>query len=193
MRRSVNRPLGRKRLCVHESSPVTRLFTDVAAVPDPRGVTIGLWARRAVVAMFAAFAALGLLDVFGQGTTQTVARAPAAVVRVTAPPVVRGGLFFQSRVDIRAVRALEHPRLVLDEGWIEGMQVNSIEPSPVGEASRDGRVVLSYDRVDAGERLVVWMQFEVDPTSVGHRSYGLELDDADTKVAAIHRTITVFP
>ena len=193
MRRSVNRPLGRKRLRVHESSPVTRLFTDVAAVPDPRGVTIGLWARRAVMAVFAAFAALGLLDVFGQGTTQTVARAPAAVVRVTAPPVVRGGLFFQSRVDIRAVRALEHPRLVLDEGWVEGMQFNSTEPAPVSEASRDGRVVLSYDRVDAGERLVVWMQFEVDPTSVGHRSYGLELDDADTNVAAIHRTITVFP
>jgi hypothetical protein len=172
---------------------VTRLFTDVAAVPDPRGLTVGLWARRVVMAVFAAIAALGLLNVFGQGTTQTVARTPAAVVRVTAPPAVRGGLFFQSRVEIRAVRALEHPRLVLDEGWVEGMQFNSTEPAPVSEASRDGRVVLSYDRVDAGERLVVWMQFEVDPTSVGHRSYGLELDDADTKVAAIHRTITVFP
>jgi hypothetical protein len=172
---------------------VTRLFTDVAAVPEPRGVTVGLWGRRAVMAVFASIAALGLLDVFGQGTTQTVARTPAAVLRVTAPPAVRGGLFFQSRVEIRAVRALEHPRLVLDEGWVEGMQFNSTTPAAVGQASRDGRVVFSYDRVDAGERLVVWMQFEVDPTNVGHRSYGLELDDADTKVAAIHRTITVFP
>ena len=172
---------------------MTRLFTDVAAVPDPRGVTIGLWARRAVMAVFAAIAVLGLLDVFGQGTTQTVARTPAAVVRVTAPPAVRGGLFFQSRVEIRAVRALEHPRLLLDEGWIEGMQVNSIEPGPVGEAGRDGRVVLSYDKLDAGERLVVWLQFEVDPTNTGRRSYALELDDAETKVAAIHRDITVLP
>jgi hypothetical protein len=106
---------------------------------------------------------------------------------------VRGGLFFQSRIEIRALRALEHPRLVLDEGWVEGMQVNSIEPAPVGEANRDGRVVLSYDRVDAGERLVVRLQFEVNPTNVGHRSYGLELDDAETRVAAIDRQITVFP
>jgi hypothetical protein len=172
---------------------VSELFSDVAAVPDPRGATVGLWARRAVLTVFAAIAVLGLLDVFGQGATQTTARTSAAVVRVTAPQAVRGGLFFQSRIEIRALRALEHPRLVLDDGWIEGMQVNSIEPAPVGEASRDGRVVLSYDRVDAGERLVVWLQFEVDPTSVGHRSYGLELDDADTKVAAIHRHITVFP
>jgi hypothetical protein len=172
---------------------VTKLFTDVAADLDPRGETIGLWTRRAVMTVFAAISLLGVLDVFGQGTTQTVASAPAAVLRVTAPAAVRGGLFFQSRVEIRAVRAIEHPRLVLDEGWIEGMQVNSIEPSPVGEASRDGRVVLSYDAVDAGERLVVWLQFEVDPTSTGHRPYGLQLDDGETKLAAVHRDITVFP
>jgi hypothetical protein len=172
---------------------VTSLFTDVAAVPDPPGATLGLWTRRAVMTVFAVIAVLGLLDVFGQGTTQSTTQTPAAVLRLTAPAAVRGGLFFQSRVEIRAVRPLEHPRLVLDEGWVEGMQFNSTTPAPVGEASRDGRVVFSYDRVDAGKRLVVWMQFEVDPTNVGHRSYGLELDDADTKVAAIHRDITVFP
>ena len=39
----------------------------------------------------------------------------------------------------------------------------------------------------------MWMQFEVNPTNVGHRPYGLELDDAETQVAAVHRWITVFP
>jgi hypothetical protein len=174
-------------------SRVTKLFTDVAAVPEPRGEIVGLWTRRAVMTIFAVVALLGLLDVFGQGTTQTVAGTPAAVLSLTAPEAVRGGLFFQSRIEIRARRAIAHPRLVLDEGWIEGMQVNSIEPNPVGEASRDGRLVLSYDAVDAGERLVVWLQFEVNPTNTGHRSYGLELDDADTRIAAIDRHITVFP
>jgi hypothetical protein len=174
-------------------SRVTKLFTDVAAVPEPRGEIVGLWTRRAVMTIFAVVALLGLLDVFGQGTTQTVASTPAAVLRVTAPEAVRGGLFFQSRIEIRARRAIAHPRLVLDEGWIEGMQVNSIEPSPVGEASRDGRLVLSYDALDAGERLVVWLQFEVNPTNTGHRFYGLELDDADTRIAAIDRHLTVFP
>jgi hypothetical protein len=172
---------------------VTKLFTDVAAVPERRGEIVGLWARRAVLTIFAAIAVLGLLDVFGQGTTQTAASTPAAVLRVSAPAAVRGGLFFQSRVEIRARRAIAHPRLVLDEGWLEGMQFNSSEPSPMSEASRDGRVVFSYDSLSAGDRLVVWMQFEVDPTNVGHRSYGLELDDADTQVAAVHRWITVFP
>ena len=172
---------------------MTKLFTDVAAVPEPRSELVGLWARRAVLTLFAALVVLGLFDVFGQGTTQTVASTPAAVLRVTAPKAVRGGLFFQSRVDVTARRAIAHPRLVLDEGWVEGMQFNSTEPAPVSEANRDGRVVLTYDALDVGERLVVWMQFEVNPTNVGHRPYGLELDDAETRVAAVHRWMTVFP
>ena len=172
---------------------VTKLFTDVAADLDPRGATVGLWTRRAAMTGFAVIAVLGLLDVFGQTPTESTARTPAAVLRLTAPPAVRGGLFFQSRVEVRALRALDHPRLVLDEGWVEGMQFNSAEPAPVSEASRDGRLVLSYDGLDAGDRLVVWFQFEVDPTNVGHRSYGLELDDAETQIARIHRRMTVFP
>ena len=54
-------------------------------------------------------------------------------------------------------------------------------------------MVLSYDGLDAGERLVVWLQFEVDPTNVGHRSYDLELDDGEAAIATVHRDLTVFP
>jgi hypothetical protein len=172
---------------------VTQLFSDVAADPEPRGEAVGLWARRAVIAGFAAVSILGLAGVFGQRTSRSSATSPQATIHLTAPSTVRGGLFFQSRIEIRAQQTLQHPRLVLDGGWTEGMQVNSIEPSPVGETGRDGRLVLSYDGVDAGERLVVWLQFEVNPTNAGHRSYDLELDDAETKVAAIQRSITVLP
>jgi uncharacterized membrane protein YcaP (DUF421 family) len=31
----------------------------------------------------------------------------------------------------RALRAIDHPRLVLDQGWLEGMQFSSAEPAPV--------------------------------------------------------------
>ena len=73
------------------------------------------------------------------------------------------------------------------------IQVNSIEPSPVGEASRGGRVVLSDDALKRGDRLRVWLQFQVNPTNVGHRSYGVELDDAERPVTRIARKITVLP
>jgi hypothetical protein len=160
---------------------------------EPRSVTSGPWVRRAILVVLAAVAVLALLNRFGQHPAQTTTRAPAATMTLSAPGAVRGGLFFQSRLDIRAARAIDHPRIVLDPGWVEGMQVNSIEPSPVGEASRDGRVVLSYDALRAGDVLRVWLQFEVNPTNVGHRSYAVELDDADRPIARLAPAITAWP
>jgi len=82
---------------------------------------------------------------------------------------------------------------VFDEGWLEGMQVNSIEPAAGDEESRDGKLVLSYTTLEAGDVLKVWMQFQVNPTNVGRRSYGLVLDDDMTPVARVSRELTVLP
>jgi hypothetical protein len=172
---------------------MTELFRDLAAAPESHALTRGLWARRAMITLMLAVAVAALLGAFGQVTSTSTATGAAATLSVDAPKAVRGGLFFQSRVDIRATRDIEHPRLVLANGWVEGMQFNSMEPSAVGEASRDGRLVLSYDKLAAGDRLTIWMQFEVDPTSTGRRSYDLALEDATTPVASVRRTITVLP
>jgi hypothetical protein len=160
---------------------------------EPRSAVSGLWVRRAVLTVLGLVALAGLLNRFGQHPAETTARVPAATLRLSAPEHVRGGLFFQSRLDIRAAQAIDHPRIVLDPGWVEGMQVNSIEPAPVGEASRDGRVVLSYDALAAGDVLRVWFQFEVNPTNVGHRSYAVELDDSERPVARLAPSITALP
>jgi hypothetical protein len=37
------------------------------------------------------------------------------------------------------------------------------------------------------------MQFQVNPTNVGHRSRSTTLLDGDTEVAAVHQKVTVFP
>jgi hypothetical protein len=82
---------------------------------------------------------------------------------------------------------------VLDPGVLVGMQVNSIEPAAASETSRDGRVELSYDAVEAGELLRIWMQFEVNPTNAGTRRYGIEVDDATRRIARVQRTLRVLP
>ena len=160
---------------------------------EPRGITIGLWARRVVLALLGVVVLVAVLNEFGQRPSRSAAVVPAATLRLSAPATVRGGLFFQSRLDVRANRAIDHPRIVLDEGWLEGMQVNSIEPAPVGEASRDGRVVLSYDALQPGDLLRVWFQFEVNPTNVGNRSYAIELDDSERPIARLSPSITALP
>jgi hypothetical protein len=167
--------------------------TFVRLVRESPGLTVALWARRAVMTVLAVVALLALMNRFGQKPAQSTVRTPAATMTLSAPSTVRGGLFFESRVDIRAARAIEHPRLVLDSGWVEGMQVNSITPEPVGQSARDGRVVTSYDALKPGDLLRVWFQFEVNPTNVGRRSYAIELDDAERPVARLTPDITVLP
>jgi hypothetical protein len=165
---------------------VAELFSRVDGERGQRG---GLIARRTVMSLFAAFSLAALAGAIGQRATTS----EAAGMILQAPEIVRGGLFWQARIDIRAPREIQHPRLVLAEGWLEGMQVNSIEPAPESESSRDGLLVLSYGKLEAGDRLRIWMQFEVNPTNVGRRSLALELDDAETPVARIDRDLRVLP
>lgn len=169
------------------------LFQTVAEDSAPSRHEAGSWVRRSLLLLFTGFVVVALVGVFGQQPEDKAVAAPAAQLRLSAPAAVRGGLFFQSRIDIRAQQRIQDPHLVLDHGWLEGMQVNSIIPEPVSQASRDGKLVLTYDTLEPGDTLIVWMQFEVDPTNVGHRPYGVELDDAGQRIAAIHHKLTIFP
>ncbi len=134
-----------------------------------------------------------LLDVFGQEATESSASGPAAAMTLSAPRTVRGGLLFEARIEIRAVRQIQEPRLVLGDGWFEGMQFNSIEPQPESEVTRDGKVVFTYDTLAPGDVLRIWTEFQVNPPNVGSRSFSVELDDATEPVVRIDREITVLP
>jgi hypothetical protein len=172
---------------------MTDAFTDPTGGREPLGDATGMWVRRVALALLVLVALLALANRFGQEPVTSAAAGPAASLTLRAPEHIRGGLFFESRVQVRAARSITRPRLVLGDGWLEGMQVNSIEPAPSSEASRDGRVVLSWNELAAGDVLVVWLQFEVDPTSVGRRDYSIELDDGDARLARVARKITVLP
>ncbi len=63
----------------------------------------------------------------------------------------------------------------------------------MGEASRDGKLTLDFGHVGAGHKLVVYLQFQVNPTNVGRRSQDAALYDDTTLLATANRTVTVFP
>jgi hypothetical protein len=150
-------------------------------------------ARRIALSALLVVLALGLLNVFGQRPATTTAEAQAASLEVYAPERVRGGLFYEARFRIDASRELDNATLVLDPGWAEGITINTVEPAPLGEASRDGRLVFELGRVPAGNKHVFYLQLQVNPTNVGRRSQDVQLFDGDELLATIDRTITVFP
>jgi hypothetical protein len=150
-------------------------------------------ARRICLTALLVVLALGLLNAFGQRPATTTTEADRARLEVSAPERVRGGLFYQARFRIDAVRELDNATLVLDPGWAEGITINTVEPAPLGEAGRDGKLVFELGRVPAGNKHVLFLQLQVNPTNVGHRSQDVQLFDGDELLATIDRSITVFP
>ena len=75
--------------------------------------------------------------------------------------------------------------------WL--MAVSSIVPSPVGEASRDGKIALDLGRVPAGAKHVLFLHFQVNPTEIGRRSQDVRLFDGETELLHVDRTVTIYP
>ena len=126
--------------------------------------------RRIFFGLLALVAVAGLLNVFGQRPTESRAATSIADLRVFAPEAIRGGLYYEGRFTVEAKEEIDHATLVLDGGWTEQLQINTIEPSPIGEASRGGRLALDFGHLDAGHKLVVFLQYQVNPANVGRRS-----------------------
>src|SRR4051794_5563217 len=80
--------------------------------------------RRILCGLLALFLVLGLATVFGQRPATSTASAPGAELKISSPERVRGGLAFESRFHITAVREIRDATLVLDPGWLEGMTLN---------------------------------------------------------------------
>jgi hypothetical protein len=151
------------------------------------------WIRRGLLTLVAALPVVALFNVFGQRPQTSRASVPKATLSVYSPARVRGGLMYTTRFHLTAHQDLKDARILLDPGWVEGMQVNSINPQPVNEGSRQGWIVLDLGHIPAGASYLEFIEFQVNPTNVGHRSQAVELDDGDTRLATIHRTITIFP
>jgi hypothetical protein len=152
-----------------------------------------LWIRRGLFTLLPILSVLALLNLFGQRPTSATERGGGATLELDVPSRVRGGLIYQARFHITAQRDLKDAILVLEPGWLESMTLNTIEPSPVGEASDNGRLSLDLGHIPAGRSYLLFMQFQVNPTNVGHRSASVTLRDGTRRLLEIHRTITVFP
>jgi hypothetical protein len=152
-----------------------------------------IWLRRALIALLGAFLLAGLAGTFGQRPDTFVSRSGAATLELRVPSRLRGGLLYEARFTIRAHRTLKDATLQLSPGWAEGMQINTIEPGPTSETSHNGQIVLTLGKIPAGDLHTLFMQFQVNPTNVGHRAARVALYDGSRRLLTIDRHVTVFP
>jgi hypothetical protein len=73
------------------------------------------------------------------------------------------------------------------------MTLNTLEPAPIGEASRDGRIALDLGRIPQGQKHLFFLHFQVNPTNIGRRSANVELHDGERPLLRLDRTVTIWP
>jgi hypothetical protein len=166
---------------------------ELAPYRDVTDRSTDVWARRAVLALLALVALAALLNRFGQHPSTSTASTADAYLQVQSPTNLRGGLIFQSRFTIVAHRTLRKPSLVLSRGWLESMSINSIEPDPASQDSRNGDAVLTFPAIPSGHTFVVWIYFQTNPTNVARRAEVADLLDGERRLLSIHRNITIWP
>jgi hypothetical protein len=106
---------------------------------------------------------------------------------------LRSGLLYSARFTVRAEEALDDAALVLDSSWVEGMQVNTIEPSPVSETSQNGSLRFELGKIESGRQYKLFMSFQVNPTTFGHRDASVQLVDGNQPILTLRRTLTIYP
>jgi hypothetical protein len=157
------------------------------------GHPVERWARWIVFAALVCLSAAGLANVFGQRPGTASAAAPAASLSVRAPNALRGGILFQARIEVDAREPLRKPTVWLDKGWLDNLTLNTVQPEPATSKSEDAGVALEFDPLPAGRRLTLYLQFQVNPTTVGRRAQDVVLQDGSRTIARVDRTVTVFP
>ena len=63
----------------------------------------------------------------------------------------------------------------------------------MAESSSNGRQTLSYGPLNAGQKLTVWIQYQVNPVNVGSRTANVQFNDGPRPVAEIKRDLFFFP
>ena len=162
---------------------------------DFEGRTLEEWTPRVLFGLACVLPILALIGVFGQSPdVQTVANPNGvATMTLSAPTTVRSGLLWQARFDIKAKREIKDAVLVLDSGWLESQTLNTVEPGPSSETSRNGGIALDLGDIPAGKVWRQYLEFQSNPVNAGSQSQGVTLYDGNVPLLHMNRDLMVWP
>lgn len=160
---------------------------------DLEGRAIEVLARRVVLGLLVVFLIAGLFSLFGQRSATVTASGGGATLTVRSPDALRGGLVYQTKITAQGAAAIDAPKLVLSPGFLDGLTINTLEPSPAEEKTVDGHLVLTFPPVEAGDLLTVWIDGQVNPTTVGRRVHEVTLRDGENPLVSARLDVEVYP
>jgi len=151
------------------------------------------WVRRVGISLVLLIPLAALLNTFGQSPVKATAAGAGVRLSVESPEAARGGLIYQVQVTVDADSGIKEPVLVLSESWLQGLTLNTTEPAASDEQWGPEGLMLTYAPVQAGGQLKVFLQYQVNPTTVERRTQRVEIRDGTTPLAHLDRIFTVYP
>ena len=164
----------------------------------PEAATRRGWATRYAnplsLILLGAILLAALLGLFGGGPTEPLqAETSRASLTVRVPHTLRNGEFFETRISVRAHRAIAEPVIGISPALWRDVTINTTMPQAAEETFSDGLFRLHYAALAPGDTLRIKFDGQINPPMfLGNRGTVVLLD-GDRPIAAIPIDIRVWP
>ena len=138
--------------------------------------------------------AAALLGAFGgTGPDRLRAESPDAELTVSLPLTLRSGVFFEMVVGVSARNHLDDAVIAIGPALWRDMTINTVMPGSAEEKFEDGFFRFHYGSLDAGQRLELKIDGQVNPDLFAGTRGEVELLDGQRTLATVPVKIKVLP
>lgn len=174
------------------------------ASPPPTGIDAPHQAPRQGVARHASVLSLillggilllGLSGLLGHpGLARSVhGQASVAELTLEMPTVIRTGDMFETRIAVRAGKAIGNLQVDVSPALWRDVTVNSMIPAPESEGFEQDAYRFSYGPLGAGETMRIKFASQINPRLFGRMAGAVRIRDGDVVLAEAQRSMRVLP
>jgi hypothetical protein len=171
----------------------------MAAFPDGIGrehvEPKGGWRRHASplsLAVFGSVIVVALAGLLGH-ERDWMAEAEGVSLSVHAPEITRNGEFWEMRIGVDTVSAIQDLAVGVDQALWEDMTVNTLLPAATEEVARDGEFLFKFGALEAGTTFDFKVDLQVNPDIVGGNAGAVTVYDGNTPITSVDIRLTVLP
>ena len=135
-----------------------------------------------------------LLGAFGGTRNPTLgASGDGASLTIDAPRTLRSGMFFEIDIVVDARRAIAKPVVAISRSYLHDLTINTHLPEPEEMGFEDGRFTMTFPAMEPGDRLMVKIDGQVNPTLIGVNRGTIAIRDDRLELASRAVSLRVLP
>lgn len=135
-----------------------------------------------------------LLGYLGGGAPSVFrAASPRAALTVETPGILRGGNWFETRMIVEPRVDVADLAIAVDQRLWRRMSVDTLIPDPESVEATDGRYTYRFGPLRAGERLVVKIDGQIQPTGPRRLQGRVSARDGERVLASAPVSVVVLP